>query len=157
MWRASGCPSSHTVISAHSSSSSRLCSSALDVLSCSSAPYQWPPRSSDHTAYVRFCCVLHAITVQSASQSVGVCNTSRHPHMGVASSRQEEAIASSWILQNKKKTTRLINCLVCRKLRGGRLVEVQRKSEGRKEKFSGALPLCARIRAPSLSIFFLRL
>jgi len=106
---------------------------------------------------VRFCCVLHAITVQSASQSVGVCNTSRHPHMGVASSRQEEAIASSWILQNKKKTTRLINCLVCRKLRGGRLVEVQRKSEGRKEKFSGALPLCARIRAPSLSIFFLRL
>ena len=39
--------------------------------------------------------------------------------IGVASNRQEEAIASSWILQNKK-TTRLISCLVCRKPRGGR-------------------------------------
>jgi len=38
--------------------------------------------------------------------------------MGVASNRQEEAIASSRILQNKK--TRLINCLVCRKARGDR-------------------------------------
>jgi len=35
--------------------------------------------------------------------------------MGIASNRQEEAV----ILQNKK-TTRLMNCLVCRKPRGGR-------------------------------------
>ena len=39
--------------------------------------------------------------------------------MGVASNRQKESVASSWILQNKK-TTRLINCLICRKPRGGR-------------------------------------
>jgi len=50
--RASGCPLSHTVISVRSSSSSRLCFSAPDLLYCSSAPYQWPPRSSAHTAYV---------------------------------------------------------------------------------------------------------
>ena len=39
--------------------------------------------------------------------------------MGVASNRQGEAIASSWNLPNKK-TTRLINCVVCRKPRGDR-------------------------------------
>jgi len=39
--------------------------------------------------------------------------------MGVANNRQEEAIASSWNLPNKK-STRLINCVVCRKPRGGR-------------------------------------
>ena len=39
--------------------------------------------------------------------------------MGVASNRQDEAIASSWNLPNKK-TTRLIDCVVCRKPRGGR-------------------------------------
>ena len=39
--------------------------------------------------------------------------------MGVASNRQEEAVAFCWILQNKK-TTRLINCLICRKPRGDR-------------------------------------
>ena len=38
--------------------------------------------------------------------------------MGVDSNRQEEAIASSWNMPNKK-TTRLINCVVCRKPRGG--------------------------------------
>jgi len=39
--------------------------------------------------------------------------------MGAASNRQEEAIASSWNLPNKK-TTRLINCVVCTNPRGGR-------------------------------------
>jgi len=37
--------------------------------------------------------------------------------MGVASNRQEEAIACSWNLLNKI-TTRLIDCVVCRKPRG---------------------------------------
>jgi len=40
--------------------------------------------------------------------------------MGVASNRQEEASASCWILQ-KKTNDQLVNSLVCRKLRGGRL------------------------------------
>ena len=39
--------------------------------------------------------------------------------MVVASNRQEEATASSWNLPNKK-TTRLINCAVCRNPRGDR-------------------------------------
>jgi len=39
-------------------------------------------------------------------------------YMGVAINRQEEAIASSWNLPNIK-TTRLINCVVCRKPKGG--------------------------------------
>jgi len=39
--------------------------------------------------------------------------------MGVASNRQKKSIASSWNWPNKK-TTMLINCVICRKPRGGR-------------------------------------